>query len=419
MAQTRSDILSMLPGTRGRRILVEENQSVGDIISLVSFAHRKNLSNYDKIAPSFFDRDPRVTAKKLFDFCKKNIGYLEETEAVQTVRSPQVILSEGTGDCKHYASFIGGVLDALNRRGAKINWTYRFASYRLFDSVPGHVFVVIKDHGQEIWVDPVLPSFDYHKPVSYSVDKKISGVPDCGCRPALGRVGYVSAIGATGNAEVKNIGGAIMAVAPAVALVVPVGTIVAAGMVVVGGLMNLVGGLLNNYKTSTGVRWLTQLYEYYVQGNASSTSDHHVNEANTLPAQTWFGIALGVPMYDRPRFDALKGIGKSKQAAMAAYMSFPDCKNVPVDAVSHAYDIAQTMNYQDAPGGWRDMHPANIIITSPSGVAPMTASQYPATIPQPGLLSDLMPAAGGPTGNFPWVLVAAGGALILLMNKKR
>src|ERR1700730_6692486 len=150
-AGNKKKLLAVLPGAKGRRILVEENQSVGDIISLVSFAHKKNLGNYDKIAPSFWTGDPRGTAKKIFDFCKKNISYLEESETVQTVRSPQRILSEGTGDCKHYASFIGGILDALNRRGAKIKWSYRFTSYRIFDSVPGHVFVIIQDGENEIW----------------------------------------------------------------------------------------------------------------------------------------------------------------------------------------------------------------------------------------------------------------------------
>jgi hypothetical protein len=421
-AGNRNDILGMLPQARGRRILVEENQSVGDIISLVSFAHKKNLANYDKIAPSFWTGDVRGTAKKIYDFCKKNVTYIEESETVQTVRSPQRILSEGSGDCKHYASFIGGILDALNRRGCKINWSYRFASYRILDSVPGHVFVVIQDHGSEIWADPVLNSFDYHKPFSYSIDKKISGtLSGCDCRPQLGAIGRIHGhLGATGNAEVKNIGGAIMVAAPAVAWIIPVGTVVAAGLEVVGKLMQIVGGFLNSYKTSTGVRWLTQLYEYYVQGNAGSTSDHHVNEANTLPAQTWFGIALGVPMYDRPRFDALKGIGKSKEQAVMAYMNFPDCKNVPVDAVNHAYDIAQTMNFHDPPGGWKDMHPANIIITSPSGVAPMTASQYPSSITVPSLLSELVPGgSGGASGGFPWVLVLVGGGIFLLMSGKK
>ena len=60
-------------------------------------------------------------------------------------------------DCKHYAGFAAGILDALNRAGLQqpIEWTYRFCSYNPFDSKPAHVYVVITEPtGDEIWLDP-------------------------------------------------------------------------------------------------------------------------------------------------------------------------------------------------------------------------------------------------------------------------
>jgi hypothetical protein len=92
------------------------------------------------------------------------------------IKSPSAILYTGktTGsDCKNYSLFTAGVLDALNRMGFPINWTFRFASYRMFDKMPHHVFVVINpDTNKEIWVDPVLNGFDYKKQYYYKTDKK-------------------------------------------------------------------------------------------------------------------------------------------------------------------------------------------------------------------------------------------------------
>jgi hypothetical protein len=69
--------------------------------------------------------------------------------------------------------FIGGILDALNRKGKNINWCYRFASYKFTDKLPHHVFVVINPgSSQEIWIDPVLPSYNEKKQYFYKVDRK-------------------------------------------------------------------------------------------------------------------------------------------------------------------------------------------------------------------------------------------------------
>jgi hypothetical protein len=414
MNVARRSLLGKLPAARGRSLLVEENQTVSDIMSMMAYSHKQNAANYDKIAAPFWEGNVYDTARKLFDFCKTNIHYSEEPEEIQTIKTPARILTDGIGDCKHYASFIGGVLDALKRKGHRINWFYRFASYRIFDSTPGHVFVVVKDQEGEIWIDPVLKSFDYHKPYSYATDRKASAgkIGGCGCQS--------QAVGATGSATVQNIGGAIMAVAPALVLVVPVGTIVAVALEVVGGLMKIVGGLLNNYKTTSSVRWLTQLYQKYVLGQNVNGSQE-VNENYTLAAQSWFSIALGVPIYDRYRFNSIKGAvpGWTKQQAITDFLHYPDTRNLPLDAVSHAYDIAQTMNLADGPGAWANFAPANIILTpnAPAGALSQNAVNSLYTQSQ---TSAVVPQTSGLFG-ISWIWIAAGGGLLLLMsgNKKR
>jgi hypothetical protein len=79
-------------------------------------------------------------------------------------------------DCKHYASFINGIMDSLKRKGYPVDWKYRFANYRYGNYAPGHVFSVVNDNGNEIWIDPVLSYFDEKKAYVSKIDKKISGM---------------------------------------------------------------------------------------------------------------------------------------------------------------------------------------------------------------------------------------------------
>jgi hypothetical protein len=136
----------------------------------------------------FNGRTLHSIGKKLYDYLLKNTHYIVEPDSYQTLRSPAAILELGSKknvglDCKSYSLFIGGILDALQRKtGRYINWCYRFASYKPFSKLPHHVFVVINpDSNNEIWVDCCIDKFNYHKPYSYKTDRKamlysISGV---------------------------------------------------------------------------------------------------------------------------------------------------------------------------------------------------------------------------------------------------
>jgi hypothetical protein len=113
--------------------------------------------------------------KSLYSFCKKNIGYKEEDTAFQTTAIPTGILTRGEGDCKHFSSFCGGILDAINRlTGKKIKWWYRFASYNALDSTPHHVFVVVLHNKEELWID-ATPYSEITEPF-WQQDEKISSM---------------------------------------------------------------------------------------------------------------------------------------------------------------------------------------------------------------------------------------------------
>jgi hypothetical protein len=167
-----------LPLYQNKRHVLIHNQSVGDIISGILQTHSKYKSDYDRIALNFAGRDAVQIARNVYDYLKKHTYYVIESDTRQTLRSPSAILALGQNprvglDCKSYSLFIAGVLAAWQRRGMNINWCYRFASYKIADKIPHHVFVVINPNTKnEVFVDPVLPTFNDKKQYHYKIDRK-------------------------------------------------------------------------------------------------------------------------------------------------------------------------------------------------------------------------------------------------------
>ena len=177
---------SILP-YRGQQKTIVKDHNTDDIVREVLTAHKVFAKDYDLIAPQFWRGNQLDTIRYIFNYCKKNFPYKVEGEESQTTRSPGAIIATAKKmgvDCKHYAGWIAGVLDALNRTGKNFTYKYRFASYDLFNSTPEHFFIVVTIGGNEYWVYPVLQQFDQRTPgYIYSFDKK----------PAMQRIGISTA----------------------------------------------------------------------------------------------------------------------------------------------------------------------------------------------------------------------------------
>lgn len=179
MIPSVKSLLECLPAFRDEWIEVKGSQSVYDIIAEILKAHKEFAPYYDEIALYFDGDTTEQVCRNIYDFLRRSVRYVEEKESDQTTAIPQGILTRGHGDCKHYSSFAGGVLDALNRiTGANRKWNYRFASYSLLDRTPHHVFVVCRDDdrdGEEIWIDPT-PGASLQVPV-WQIDKTVNAMP--------------------------------------------------------------------------------------------------------------------------------------------------------------------------------------------------------------------------------------------------
>jgi len=186
----KNEVLGLLR-FKGEKKLIVKNQDVNDIMKTMIDQHNQHKKDYDKICHLFIRENEVKTLKAIFDFLKNNVKYRIESGDAQKVKSPGAIVYTGSttgSDCKGYASFINGCVDAINRTGKmKIPFCYRFANYRIIDSTPQHVFsVAYPGTSNEIWIDPVLPFFDQKKKYYNKIDKMplytVSGLPGIGRR---------------------------------------------------------------------------------------------------------------------------------------------------------------------------------------------------------------------------------------------
>jgi len=166
-------ILGILPPFQNKQNVILENQNVSDIITGILNTHDKYAKQYDKIYKYFIGEDLQQTGQNIFNFLKANVPYFIESNEFQYLKSPASIICT-KGDCKSYALFACGILDAFRRNEhADLEVIYRFASYDAFNKTPEHVFCVVREYGKEYWIDPVLDKFNQRKEPYFYKDKKL------------------------------------------------------------------------------------------------------------------------------------------------------------------------------------------------------------------------------------------------------
>jgi len=173
---SKSILIKKLAGTQPKPKVIIDDQEVKDIVRQMMIKTEATQGDYDKIYKDFLGGDIDEICQRLFDFCVDNIELSTESIDSQFVSSPITILKRGHSDCKCYALFCGGVLDAMKRHGMDIDWCYRFASYKWWNSETNHVFTVVNPKTDDIWIDPVLGEYNYHYGYSYKKDKRPKSV---------------------------------------------------------------------------------------------------------------------------------------------------------------------------------------------------------------------------------------------------
>jgi hypothetical protein len=182
-------ILKKLPPYNGDRKILIHEQSLSNVIDGIVKAAHQYGNQYNNIWQFFIGSTLKDTANNVWKFLKKNSDYVIEADDKQSIKSPAAIIVTGKkqyggNDCKNFSLFTAGVLNSYRQAtGNDFDLFLRFAGYN--GGALQHVFVVIKKNNTEIWVDPVLNSFDdrTEQPTSikdYKIEKmaliSVSGV---------------------------------------------------------------------------------------------------------------------------------------------------------------------------------------------------------------------------------------------------
>lgn len=458
-------MISALEGTQPTPYVVVDRQSVSDIINSIVTKHKECVTDYDRIAKYFDTGDLYAICEGLWYFCKNNLPYKEEKEAKQYVSCPYTILTASSVDCKNNALFIAGVLDAIKRRGRRFTWKFRFTSYEIFQPTPGHVFVVVNENTDDIWIDPVLDSFNQHLYYWYKRDRrptvigsigKIAGLPSIG--NAAGDqlqnqlIEYTEGVMEAYNLSVQtnSVNTITQGVLQTASLAVPA---VAAAMVVlkqvqpllndafgVGSAaarvfsdltsLNVVGlfnDLFNGRTYQYQIYWLAAMYQYYVLGKANITNQNQMTDKDVWPAVKWFIDRTGVYMSGTQTLQALVNGNYADLHRVNAGITTDPARVAAAERVAQTYwtgvpiDPGSSSNFLPGrAGSW-----ANTIGVFDLGIAQI-AQQYGLTpeqyVAQTGIDYTQDPTGSGnysssqliPGVDNVWLIAAGFGALILI-----
>lgn len=446
----KSVLIAKLAGTQPVSRMIIEDQQVKDIISLMMAKHARTRGDYDKIYQYFEGGGIYDVCERLWKFCKKNFNYVIEDEDAQYVSAPITMLTNGNVDCKNYALFIAGVLDAMKRHGSPIVWQFRFASYRLLQD-PGHVFVVVNPNTDNIWVDPVLDEFNYHLFYWSAINKKVRQAKAVGFIPS--RVGSAegdllaalkeysdgisNAVTVAKQTNVLNTISALVVQSASAAIpgVSQVLSLLKSGAAIVsnkygpgslaarlandlasgGGLLTIILDVFNGRTYQTDNYWGAVYYQFYVLGH-NTQQETQVADGDVAPALKWFIDRLGIFISGREHIIA---IAQSPAAYMAYAKVNSDTTTDPVRVqaaylVASRYFIGPPGNFdQSLRGAWAntvgvfDQDIINIALSTGQSVIQVANEEGPDVAASQYIAQSTDLITGVPN----WLLI--GGALLL------
>ena len=147
-----------IPRFNGLKEKISGNADNADLRAAIMAAVPEAVEQTKQLAPYFQTTSDRETAKKIFDYLKKNVKYKAD-DYRQVIQLPSAIMQPGAvTDCKSLSLFTAAILQNLG-----IPWHFVLASYT--DSpIPGHIYVQT-DSG--VIIDVVWGKFNSEKKPKY------------------------------------------------------------------------------------------------------------------------------------------------------------------------------------------------------------------------------------------------------------
>ena len=147
-----------IPRFNGLKEKISGNADNADLRAAIMAAVPEAVNQTKDLAPYFKTTSDRETAKKIFDYLKKNVKYKAD-DYRQVIQLPSAIMQPGAvTDCKSLSLFTAAILQNLG-----IPWHFVLASYT-DSTIPGHIYVQT-DSG--VIIDVVWGKFNSEKKPKY------------------------------------------------------------------------------------------------------------------------------------------------------------------------------------------------------------------------------------------------------------
>ena len=156
---------------KGKTVLLKKGGNTGDIVNAVLDVV-PDVRNQTRDFSKQFTPDRRGM-RRLFDWVKSNIRYIEDPLGVQWIREPARLWHDREGDCKSFTVFIISVLENLG-----IQYVVRFSNTEKRGSkIVNHVYpVAIMPDGEQIIMDAVYDWFDAEHAYYYKIDYDMADI---------------------------------------------------------------------------------------------------------------------------------------------------------------------------------------------------------------------------------------------------
>lgn len=147
------------PNNRNQVVSVYQNAE--EIIFNLKRAEKESRKASAELAKNFFNEtDKRKVAAKVWYFMRNELPYFAEPKSNQTAKTINRMMSDvayknGTVDCKHYATFAVGILNACN-----INAWFTFVGQNKYVKKPNHAYCTCIVNGEVIIIDACRQKFN-------------------------------------------------------------------------------------------------------------------------------------------------------------------------------------------------------------------------------------------------------------------
>lgn len=151
----RNNIYSRIKPADGKSKHITTFQNAKEIVQSLKKAEYNSRPVSKELAKIFCEPNKKTTAAKVWYFLRTQIQYEAEPKTDQTSKEINRFIKDGIGDCKHFATFAVGVLNACG-----IKTVFTFVGQDKNQKKPNHAYATAFIDNERIVIDPCRKRFN-------------------------------------------------------------------------------------------------------------------------------------------------------------------------------------------------------------------------------------------------------------------